>query len=60
MADYIPDPDFEGFDGSFLDNRIIDPPPNEYDLSAIAEYMKKNHKSFEQLTEKEKAKFKIY
>ena len=59
MADYIPDPDYEGFDGVYLDPKMSNVPPCRFDLSAIAEYMKKNSKSYDQLSEKEKSLFSI-
>lgn len=54
----IPDPDFEGWDGKYVDDRR-DLPPTEYDLSAVAHYMKANNKTFFELTAEELNSFKL-
>ena len=53
MPDVIPDPDFEGFDGKFLDDSACNLPPNRHDLSAIAEYLRKTGKKGTELTKEE-------
>ncbi len=57
MADYIPDPDFEGFDGVYLDPKMSNAPPNEYNLSALAKYLRETGKQFKELTKAEKKQF---
>ncbi len=58
--DYIPDPDYEGFDGVYVgDRNMLNPPPLNYDLSAMCEYMRKQNKRFEDLTEEEVERFKL-
>lgn len=58
MANIIPDPDFEGFDGKFLDNSkpFV---PNEYDLSKFGKYLKANNKTFKDLTSQEIESFRF-
>ncbi len=58
MPEIIPDPDFNDFDGSYVDNKTILPPIN-YNLSKLAKYMKKHSKRFEDLTTEEINQFKI-
>lgn len=48
----IPDPDFEGWDGQFVESRPDLPPPR-HDLGAIARYLKVNNKNYADLTPKE-------
>lgn len=58
MSKIIRDPDFEEFDGRYVDNTII-APPNNYDFSRILRYMNENGKKFEELSEKEIEQFRF-
>lgn len=48
----IPDPDFEGWDGRFVESRPDIPPP-KHDLGAIARYLKANNKTYNDLSTEE-------
>lgn len=45
MQHIIPDPDFEGFDGNFVDNSIWNAPPNQYKLSEVANYLRETKRT---------------
>lgn len=53
MQHIIPDPDFEGFDGNFVDNSIWNAPPNQYKLSEVANYLRETKKDFKDLSDEE-------
>ena len=59
MANVIPDPDFEGFDGIYAGSKDITfrPPPNKVMFSDLINYMKSSGKSFSDLTEEEIKRF---
>ena len=48
----IPDPNFEGWDGRFVESRPDIPLP-KHDLGAIARYMKENNKTYCELSSEE-------
>lgn len=61
MERVIPDPAYNSFDGVYIgstDEFVM--PPNEYDLSGIANHMRKTHKEFHELTEDEIKRFKFH
>lgn len=59
MQHIIPDPDFEGFDGNFVDNSIWNAPPNQYKLSEVANYLCETEKDFKDLSDEELENFKF-
>ena len=60
MKGFIPDPDYEGFNGVYVgDKSTIDSPPCNYDFSAACEYLRKNNRSFDDLTDEEINMFKL-
>ncbi len=56
MTEIIPDPDIKEFDGVYAggEKRL---PPNEYNLSRLAEYLRKTNKKFSDLSKEEKKAF---
>lgn len=58
MADVIPDPDYESFDGRYVDNSFI-APPAEFNYALLGQYMRENNKEFKDLTPEELEQFKI-
>ena len=58
MPNVMPDPDFIGFNGVYVggEERL---PPNQYDLSGLAKYLRETGKKFADLTDDEKAVFII-
>ena len=58
MADIIEDPDFNGFDGNFVDNSFIGPKP-EYNYTLLGRYMRKSNKEFKELSAEEIEQFRI-
>ena len=58
MSEIIPDPDFEGFDGRYVDNSII-APPNEYDFSRMIRYANEKNKELTELSLEEIEQFKF-
>lgn len=58
MPNIIPDPD-EGFDGNYVDNSVWGAPPNQYNLSEAANYLRKTGKKFTDLSSDELDLFKF-
>lgn len=55
---FIPDPDFDGFNGVFVGgSKVL--PSNQYDLAGIAKYIRSTGKAFAQLTPDEIEGFKL-
>lgn len=60
MANVIPDPDFDGFDGIYVGSKSdLRLPPNEHDLSALGAYLDSTGKEFKDLTQGEIDQFKL-
>lgn len=53
MTEIIPDPDIKEFDGVYVGGKKR-LPPNEYNLSRLAEYLRKTNKKFSDLSKEEK------
>ncbi len=58
MSKIIKDPDFEEFDGRYVDNTFV-APPNVWDFTRLLQYMKENNKKFEDLSKKEIEQFRF-
>lgn len=57
MAGIIPDPDFDGFDGRFVDDKA--PRPEKlYNYTEMCRYMRENNKSFQQMSPEEIEQFR--
>ena len=56
MAEVIPDPDIEGFNGVYVGGEEH-LPPTEYNLSQMAAYLRNTNKKFTDLSEEEKKYF---
>ena len=56
MTEIIPDPDIKEFDGVYVGGKKR-LPPNEYNLSRLAEYLQKKNKKFSDLSKEEKKAF---
>ena len=61
MENLIPEPSFEEFDGIYAGSKSNDfvMPTNEIDFSSIVKYMRETNKSFNELTEEEKNRFRF-
>lgn len=61
MANIIPDPDHEWFDGVYVGSKDenFDIPPNDLDLSALSSYLKCTGKKYNELLKNEINQFKL-
>ena len=58
MKHIIEDPDFDGWDGKYVDT-AVNVPSDDYDFSRLLRYMRKNNKRFEDLSKEEIEKFRF-
>ena len=61
MNNIMPEPDFDSFDGVYAGSNDSDyiMPPTQYNLSALAEFMRKHEKKYEELSKDEIEQFKL-